>query len=202
MKRKVYHNFGMARIYKKKTWKKKSSVKRSGKNKGKGQYGVRYMKLRQHVSVNANPAGMYEGDFSVRNPSTAQDWSSCAELFDEYQVSAYKIQFVPHVPAGNSSTKDYRPLYLIFDSNSTSSPVTNVNECLQYENLRVMNLFRPWKFYMKVPKITSSENMFGYQPTSSPSDAGRLVCYADNLDASGFYGDVIITHYIKFRARK
>lgn len=192
----------MARIYKKKTWKKKSSVKRSGKNSGKGQYGVRYMKLRQVVSVNASAGGSYTGDFAVRNPSTAQDWSACIDLFDEYKVCGHKIQFVPHVPAGNSVLIDYRPVYVIFDSNSISSPVSTVNECLQYENLKVMNLFRPWKLYTRVPKVTTPNNMLGYQPTSSPIDAGRLVCFADNLDPSQFYGDIIITHYIKFRARK
>lgn len=190
------------RRYRKKYSKKAYRAKWKSKRKGKGEYGVRYMKLRQHVSMNTSGAGVYTGDFSVRNPSNAQDWNNCAALFDEYKVCAYKVQFVPHIPAGNSTTVDYRPVYITFDTDSTATPITSMSDCLEYENLKVMNLFRPWKHYMIVPKIVTEGNTLGYQSTQQPTDRGRLTVYAESLDFSAFYGDMIISYYIKFKARK
>lgn len=180
---------------------RKSWKRRIAKKAGKGD-GVRYMKLRNVISLNTDGSGEAHFDLAVRNPSGAQDWSSCSALFDSYRVCAYKLQFIPHLPNGSSQTADYRPMYITYDNNSTISPISSINASLQYENLVVKNLFRPWKHYLYVPKSTDVGTTYGYSTCALPNDSGRLTLLANNLDFSGFYGDIIITYYCKFKERR
>lgn len=192
--RRRYKKKGTGRRYRKK-WSRRG-------RKGKGQLGVVYAKLRQQASLNTNGAGVYTGDFAVRNPSGSSTWNNYTALYSEYRVCAYKVNFIPHVPAGNSTTVDYRPIFTAFDTDETSLTFANDSQAMAYDNCKYYALFRPWKRYLKVPKITTDGIPNGWQDVDAPVNHGRFAMYAANLDLSAFYGDFYVTYYVKFRGKR
>lgn len=173
------------------------------KAKGRGQFGVRYLKLRSVVKVDTSISGTALASFSTRNPISAQDWSNTTALFDAYKVCAFKLQFIPHFPPGNSLTVDYQPIYLAFDNNSTSgTPPATIAEMIQYENMKYKNIFKPWNYYVRIPTLQTTGQSTGYAGTAAPIDQGRVYFRAEGLDVSTVdYGTIVISWYIKFKER-
>lgn len=188
-------------------------VKRKRNTRGKGERGVRYFKLRQtNTSFFATSGtGTYALKVNINDPSVCTDWSPIADLFDCYRVCAFKIQYIPFAPNDTSGVYLYAPSFTCVDYNNLSSDsVPNVDSSQQYENNRLHNLARPWKRYIKVPKV------YQYQPSSGVArmvypgyfncddlpQTGFMYFNAAGLTASKVYGSATFTWYIKVRNRR
>lgn len=169
---------------------------------GKGEFGVRYMKLRRFISNTTSAAGLLQYDINVRDPSGCSDWSNCSALFDEYRVCAVKLQWTPRLPNDYSTLNTYTPMGLCFDVNSTStSGFTQMTDLMQYENFSAKNVYLPWKKYIKVPKVSTGGSLIGWCTTTTPDTHGCLSVFYTSSMVSTLVGYTFITYYVKFRAR-
>ena len=186
---------------------------------GSGQMGKRFFKMRFQQAVNLTVAAagtaVYNGTFD-NNPSQAIDFASMANLFDEYKVCAMKITFVPSITANANILANYVPMYVMHDPNSTTAPVTAINNFLSYENCKYFNVQRPWKYYRKmqqnIPTNSSwttqrNINTRGYLQTDSPipTQAIFVILNAQNWQpttpSSQQIGTMVTTWYIVARSR-
>lgn len=183
-------------------------LRRKLRRKGKGQTGIRYFKLKYTSGVTSDAGGTISA-FSVANPTSAwsgggtvNDWTSVSSLFDSFRTCAMKWQFVPQFPNDTSVTTGFFPLYVGFDVDSNGTPIGSIADALQYENVRIKNMYRPWKFYTKVPKTAASKQQ-GWCDIATPADCfGSIWGYGNGFDVSQTYGQMIITYYIKCKDRR
>ena len=127
-----------------------------------------------------------------------------AGLFDYYRVAAMKMKFVPTVTA--DATYNFAPAYVLHDVNSKSLPSITTTTAIQYENCRIVNMQRPWKYCRKmIRNITDSSGSStrGYIPTSEPN-ATQVMCMLHlGTDQAGKHiGDTLSTYYISAFARQ
>lgn len=132
------------------------------------------------------------------------DWSSAANLYDEYRVRGIKIKFLPQRP-NDAQSGFFNPVYVFADFDSTGLNPT-VATCVGYDNLSVHNLFMPWKRYVRIPKLANYSSTTisrpGWMDTASPAVTGSLYMHSENLTAQTEYGKILITYYITFHNRK
>lgn len=163
------------------------------------------MKLRVAATVASNAGGVITFAYS-NNPSSYQDWSSVGNLYDEYKATGIKFQYIPYLPNDTSTVTGFLPLYSVYDPNSTSTPLTSINDAIQYENMKVYNMYRPWKRYVKlrtpVANAATVVNSGGYMPTASGTATSCVAFYGEGFDISTSYGSIIVTIYLKLRNRK
>jgi hypothetical protein len=64
---------------------------------GSGQFGRRFIKMRQMYTVQATPGTAPKIDYAFTDDPTAfSEWPNCVALFDKVRVCAMKIKFIPH----------------------------------------------------------------------------------------------------------
>jgi len=189
------------RLYKKRRFYKKTIVKNPGSRNA-----VRYFKLKSvAVDLTSNSFGGFNSIID-NNPTGYQDFASVAQLFDVYRVCAMKIQFFPSFPNNTSTVTNYRPIYLVYDAD-TESALTNASTAIQYDNFKVKNLYRPWSFYTRIPKIANSalhtSTIFqgGFIDASDTMTVGAILTFAEGLNVSTNYGKILTTLYLKAKMR-
>lgn len=202
----------MPRAYRRRTYRrrpyKRRSFKRSFKRKGKGPMGVRYFKMR-YTSVVQSDAGGSISIFTLANPTaawsgggTVEDWTSVSSLFDSFRTCAVKWHYIPNLPNDASTVTNYKPLYSVFDVDAASQIISTAAGAIQYENMKVHNMYRPWKRYVRVPKSAASK-IQGWVDIATPSEQyGALCGWGDGFNLSETYGNMIITYYIKCKDRR
>lgn len=179
-----------------------------GKRQGKGARGIRYFKLKSVTFISAT-SGTLSSSSNIYDPSAAQEWSSIVALFDTYRVHAIKMQWCPYSPNEVQSVMVYAPCYVLADFDATTAPVSTAANAIQYENLKVKNLFKPWTYYIKIPKLSSTSisgvNIYanGYIDTSTtPTNLGQLLLFSSGNTGALNYGSYILTYYISCRDRR
>lgn len=200
MPRKVYRKRRVNRKY------IRSKKKKYARRNYMGASGKRFFKLRLVTSFDTSAAGILNYAWTS-NPSSYQDWTSVSSLFDTYRTCAIKLKYIPHAPNDTTSTVAFQPVYVIGDPDSSSAPISAINDAVQYENLKVKNLYRPWTHYYKFPKLSSTggSNVVlnkGYTDCANPTSIGLVQAYTNNLSLSTTYGTVISTLYIVARGRR
>lgn len=193
------------RRYKRRTYRRKWSrknVTRRFKNDGK-----RFFKLTTSDEV-VSTAGGQIANVYTDNPNGYNDWTQIASLFDSYRVCAIKIKYIPNKPNDESNVTTYQPLYIVQDRDSTTLPST-VNDMIQYENLKVKNLYRPWTYYRKFAKQTSTgvtgQVMLagGYKDCGQPTGSQAIFIVSEpGLQTSTTYGRWITTLYLTAKNRR
>lgn len=169
-------------------------------------------KLRGVLDLSSSGAGIINNAYRITQPDSIDgagtaltDWTSLSNLYDEFRVSGIKIQFVPKLPNDTSSAVSYQPIYCFMDTDSAALSPT-VAACVGYDNCKVYNLYRPFKRYMKVPKLintaASTVGYPGWMDTASPAATGGFYLHAESLTNSTDYGQIILTYYIKTHNRK
>ena len=130
-------------------------------------------------------------------------------LFDEYRICAMKLKFFPNVTANATITQFYVPIFVANDVNSTSLVVVTAANTLDYENCKVFNVQRPWKYYRKMQKniaYTTTANSIpvkGYIPTDSarPTQSFQILFNSPTALTAGNYGTFVLTYYVVARSR-
>lgn len=200
------------RRYVKKSYKKgrKGYWKRKVAKVGRvtGPATPRYFKLRRVVNMSSGPAGDITLTVS-NNPNAATDWANISGLFDSYRLFAMSIKFIPQLPNNTSSATNYVPFYLVADFDSTLSPITTADGALQYENCKVVNMYRPWKYFVKFPKVSynaaaSTQTILqgGWMDVATATASGGIYGYGSGFSSATSYGNYVVTYYVGARNRR
>lgn len=168
----------------------------------------RFFKLRYQSPI-TTIAGVFNTVFND-NPVSFQDWTSVSTLFDSYKFSAIKIQYYPQTPNQTSDStinNAFMPFYIVGDPDDTTA-ATTANELLEYESCKVKNMFKPWKYYYKLPTMTSDGSTAvvlsrGYRDVgSTPGKRGVKTYFDDGSGAGQTWGTVVVTAYIVAKNRR
>lgn len=181
---------------------KRRTIKRYLRRKSK-QGNLTAVKLRLTNTLSSDAGGTITQYYNFRDPSSTNDWSNFSALYDSYRVFALKIKFVPLYPNNLSATTTYMPLYWCVDQdNVDNTGITSVGNIVQYENLKVKNMYKPWKIYIKCPKWLQASLPGGFQDIANPVSNGVLVSYGSGFNASSDWGTMIVTYYVGFKNRR
>lgn len=192
------------RTYRRKRYVRKMKISRPV---GSGEDGKRFFKLRHVVNLQAHT--VLEPDIFDDNPLTYPEFGSIATLFDKYRVNAMSIKYVPIVTANSSTaTAAFTPGYILHDENHASVSIATSNQFMEYENCKVVNLQRPWKYYRKmkrnIPMEGTGNNLDtkGYQPSSHPVPTQCFAFFQSGFVDDGVqYGTIIVSLYLTATAR-
>lgn len=142
------------------------------------------------------------------DPTGFLDWGNFGTLYDLYRVNSIKINYYPNLPFDSSITTGYKPVYFVFDPDNVSSPLGAITDALEFANLRVFNLYRPWSIMAKVPTVTSISasatniKKGGWIDISQAKATCGIFGYASGLDTSETYGDLVLKINISFKGRR
>lgn len=201
-------------------FKKRRRSHRSGKRRpmrkrrasARKKFGQSFFKVRYIASLTTDVAGRAIHTVSDMNPTavwdgagTVEDWTNMKGLYEMYRVAAVKLHFIPSYPNDTSVNTFYAPMYIVHDVDDNTA-IVNRAEALGYEKMRIKNLYRPWTFFTRCPRNRTTGkaiNMVSnFLQMGVTDNMGGIKIFAENLDLSGTYGDVIITYYIMVRERR
>jgi hypothetical protein len=151
--------------------------------------------LGEGVGMSSSAGGVINNVISLDNPSSSSDWSSYANLFDEYRVLGVDIRFQPQNKYGKSAlTPICVPLNMVVDRDS-SGPLTSSGQAANYASWKLVTLENLWmdKWRMKGTR----EAVF--VTTASPASTGAFLFYASGLTASTLYGVIQVMYRVQFR---
>lgn len=179
--------------------------------------GRRYFKLRTALDCLSDAGGSIHFTWSLTAISTnlvningagpsnsLEEVSSIGALFDQYRVHAIKIAYFPQLPNDTSTVTGFFPMYTVVDRDTpnTSPPITSIAVAVQYGSLKVYNMYRPWKRYIKVGKYAQSGNPLGTMDLANIPNYGCLDMYGTGFDISQTYGKFVITYYVSCTQRR
>ncbi|UPW41439.1 capsid protein [Dipodfec virus UA23Rod_6578] len=167
----------------------------------------RFHKLKQVKDVSTDASGVISV-FANNDVSLAQEWTTFTGLYDAYKVCAVKIQFIPNLPNDTSANAQYSPLYIAHDFNNGTITAPTENILIQYGDVKVKNLFRPWTYYTRFAAQSYSGNATsvsmtkGYRRTDDTTASQCAFMYSENNSFSTSYGRILITYYVTFKYRR
>jgi len=161
--------------------------------------------LRGVFAVTSTGSGNIESYFD-NDASGLADFSNYAALYDSYKVKAVKIKFFPKLPNEVTATTLYAPMYYVMDWNTGTNPLTSNADALGYNNVRAVNMYKPWSLYMKFKKqsaVSTAVNVFnGWLPFTFTTATQGLYGYGSGFTSSITYGHIVVTKYLQFMNRK
>lgn len=175
-----------------------------------------WFKLRFHVTLSSTLLGVMQSNFSTSSPrraingaGTYINFDEIAQLYDMYRVTSVSIKFIPQLPNDSSTQTGYFPLYFVYDKNSgDGSPLTSVDNALQYDNVKIRNVFRPFRIKYRVPPgiigTGTAAVLHGgrlYFSTEVDPNIGTIKMYGDGFDVSQAYGELILQMVIECKNR-
>lgn len=170
-------------------------------------------KIRDTIVCNSSVGGVIEYRTNSTNPTdtfftgvTAQDFVNLSGIYDQFRIYAVSVKYIPLLPNDESSVTGFAPLYTVIDYDD-STALTSVNQAINYENMKVKNMYRPWKVYYRIPKVTNLAGGttivgFGWFDMAGPLTTGAIKFYGTGFDVSTTYGTFIATWYIGCKNRR
>lgn len=170
---------------------------------------INTMRLKTVANVASGPGGAIQFTYA-NDPTIFSEFSTVAGLYDSYKFYAIRFQYFPHLPNDTSVTTGFTPIYWVMDPDSAALSLTTVQQAVEYGNMKAKNLYRPFTIFYRFPKITQAPGSTyvtlsnGYQDINGAGtiDTSSVAAYADGLDISTTYGELIITGYFKFKNRR
>lgn len=211
--RRKFRRYGKSKSkFRRSKWGKKFRGVRKYKS-GIGDVTKTKLRLITVTGGTATAGGLVSSFFLLRDPSGANDWSNYTSLYDFYRVCAIKVKWIPSDPSYTAAPA-YHPMYLITDQDDIDNTnLTSTAIYVQYDNVQIKDMHRPWSFYRKVPKVSTAANISGGGTTSNiltngfcdintrPQN-GVFSFRAESLTALKEYGTFIVTYYVKFLNRR
>lgn len=122
---------------------------------------------------------------SLTGYTVMTDLPSLATTFDQNRCAAVKVKFFPSIPNG-AITAGYQPAYLMRDRDGIDVDWATVgsNPLIlqeQINGVKTLNMYRPFKAYMKAPKHRINSRI----PTSDPAYASAAQGYSPNVNLAG-----------------
>lgn len=175
-------------------------------------------KLRGVIDVSSNAFGTVMGfQISTTDPNSfdhnsnqLQDWGNFGAIYDQYRVCAIKLHWIPLLPNNVSSSTEYSPFYVVADWDSGTMNTLTTAEAIEYGNLKVKNLYRPWKIYYRIPRGFNTEasatmvGSLGWMDVDATQAIGTIqgTIGSNPITGSTTYGQLICTYYIAFKNQR
>lgn len=207
--------------YKRRTRRVKRSFRRKWKRSTivrRGRYfnetGLLQTKLRYQTPFQSDAGGTVQNYLNMTDPTkvlngsgTVGDWTSFSALYDSYRIRGISVKYIPDFPNDTSVTTGFAPVYIVYDPDG--APAFTVADFIQYENMKFKNLYKPWKYYHGVTKMinpsaqtTPTDLKGGWMDIAGPQSTSYVNWYAQGLDVSTIYGELLITYYVQFKTRR
>lgn len=171
-------------------------------------------KIRHTLNVNANGT-TFSAYIPLRNPQNALDWTGLSALYDFYRVHRVKLRFTPFRPNDNTTIIPWRQVYIVTDQDDyDNTAFTDTTIYQQYDRCTMRNLYRPWTYTAYVKKMISATRInagtsgpmnllsSGHYDINTKPDNGIISMRAEDLGNNGQYGQILITYYVSFTARR
>lgn len=155
------------------------------------------MEMRYVIALTSDGSGVINHVFD-NNPSGYLDWTSIANLWDEYRALSLFVEYKPN-NRYSKTTVFTTPIYVLTDRDSTGV-LTTKNDAVQYESTKIRSLDDPFSHGVKT-KGTTGLSPYTWITTASASATYCIKTYSSNLTASTTYGDIIVTLLIELRGR-
>lgn len=181
--------------------------------------GVLNVQLKQVDSISTNSSGLVIHEYTDITPQSIpyNDFSSWANLYDQFRVRAVKLQYFPTFnvnllsDATSGGPNMLHPLYIVFDPDNATlnGIITTNNQALEYQGAQVSAISDKWSFFHKFKKV--SQNGTGKIDTGGWMDvdsAAASQCVSVLNLNSGLIkgnfelGQIVATYYVQFRHRK
>lgn len=196
----------------KKSRRSKKRYSRRSKLPGTIRGDVKQFKLKGTVNFNSNGAGANFDTFSDTQPgafynggTALQDLTNVAALFEQYRINAVKLRFFPFL--SNASTGQYPPLYIIYDPDDATA-LAAVSTAIEYDNVKVMDLSRPWTYYKKVVRSNTATGGVdvsmapGFHDLAAAVSIGAIKFACTGMFVGTQYGTIVATYYMEFAIRR
>lgn len=206
----------------------KRNFKRTGKRRGKKavkrvlqklrSQGKTFMKLRTTPALASDGSGNISFGISTTDISlttsanggaysnSVYDFTNVTGLWDQYRVYAIKCKYIPDYPNNVTATTTYKPIYSYIDYDSPTTASTT-QTCVEYENCKIMNLYRPWTVYRRIPKTINPSGSgpvvsFGWMDLANPMTSGHLGFVAVGASSLTTWGSMLVTYYVGLKDRR
>ena len=176
------------------------------------QYNVHKYKMRAQSDVITNVGGSLAYAFSMTKPdlwdqtNPLPEWASVLPLYDRYRVTGIKIKFIPDRPNDAFSATGFYPFYVAADYDDLGAP-TSIQQMLDYDNCKILNLYKPWQLYYKIPRLMNPGQTgvitlgSGMMDVAATQSTGSIKMHFVG-DLSKKYGTLIFTYYITLSNRR
>jgi len=162
--------------------------------------------LRKLNTVSSGVGGTITGGMQ-NDPSVCTDWTPCGSLFDCYRIDRMVVEWIPNLTYTTGIL--YPPLYVVFDPDSTTGPVT-IDTALQFDNVRICDMAKTWNVAVNVPRITSAASLAGaftvyeggFIDNAAVAVNGGIFWYTANASSSQTYGNVVMHFFLTFANRR
>lgn len=178
--------------------------------------GALNVQLKQVDYISTNSSGLVLHEYNDITPQSVpyNDFSSWANLYDQFRVRAVKLRYFPTQNVNlmsDATINSYFPLYVVSDpdNNTLSGVITTNNQALEYQGVKVKMINRPWKYYHVWKKVsqngTGKIDSGGWMDISSAtsSQCVSIINLDSGLLKGNFnLGSIVTTYYVQFRHRK
>jgi hypothetical protein len=148
------------------------------------------------ISLASNGSGTVATVFSD-DPTSSVDWSSLAQVWDEYRVLGFTFHSQPFNRYTRTNTEQIGPLFTVIDRDDAVALTTEA-QALEYESLVVFYMGDPFK--REVRSMTSIEDA-SFITTATPVARNWLKLIAQNITPSIGVTRVWLDLLIQFRGR-
>lgn len=175
-------------------------------------------KIQQSLDLTTSLAGQIRHSFNIYKPLAGVDndtsfpyldFTSLAQLYQNFDTIKIKLDYQPRLPNDTGLSTFYTPIYLAKDlDDSSSAPLTSINEAISYPGVVIKNLFRPWSHSFTITNSSFNINdnvvMMSGKPfyrVDTGTSRGVIRTYAEGLDSSTTYGVLNLSLYVNMRNR-
>lgn len=167
--------------------------------------------LRSIVTISSDGSGDILQAVSATDPShasandpfgAATNWSALTTIYDLYKPVEAIFEWFPTLPNEVASTASTSPMVVAFDPDSVPSSPAGEDELLQYGNARTFDVFRRFRYRIKIPKRAGAA-VGGWLDVANPTAEPASIRYATTLlAASSAYGRGVVTLVCWFKTSR
>jgi hypothetical protein len=130
-------------------------------------------------------------------PSSAADWASWANVYDEYRTLGFSIHYIPTNQYGKSANTPICRMMMTVVDNDSGGALGSFASAAAYESCKPVSLEHPWQLEQKM----SGPLQATFVTTAAPAASGWIKFYTDSLTASTEYGIMFFRWLVQFRGR-
>lgn len=136
--------------------------------------------------------------YSTAQVSSASDFASSANTYDEMRVLGFEVTYHPHFELGNSQVSHSAGFMISTHNPNNPGPFTSLNTMAGYQNWVPFNTAKVCKMDWKMASTEEAQ----FYPSSSPPQSGWIYMFAPAATNTGNYGFISVTYRVQFRGRK
>jgi hypothetical protein len=147
------------------------------------------------IDFTATAGGVIANVLGLQSPSSCTNWSSAANMFDEYRVLGSEVHYSPRNQYTNTvALATFIPGFVVLDRDSTAA-LTALASAVGYESVKEITLDHPWRMQYRMASILEAT----WITTTAPANRGAFLVYFTGLLANAPYGKIIQYFLVQFR---